>query len=87
MDSDEYPLEGLERAPELFVDGAQGLSIGGPISKLNLFSFRIDPANSAVRKLAVTSLVMPTDALVALRDYISKALEMRDASGEAAKGD
>jgi hypothetical protein len=72
---DETKLEGLDRAPEFYVEGIHGALAGATIAKFNFFSLRMDPALDKVRKMAVLSLVVPLADLSNMIVFMQKLVE------------
>lgn len=60
--SEEGPFKGFTEAPDLLVDGFQGVIMRNGIVRLNLFTINIDPNDfSTYRKVVATlSMSLPT---------------------------
>src|SRR5262245_42897307 len=70
----EPPIEDLDDAPEIYVDGYHGATFKNGVIKLNFFSDLFDPVQDETRRLAVlrltTSIVTIAQLHKALGDLI-----------------
>lgn len=68
-----------DQVPEIFIDGAQGLAINGPIIKMNLFTNQIAGQTEAAQKLArrevAARLVMSLDTFNAVSQWMRNTLD------------
>src|SRR6185437_4144484 len=68
-DSNSFPLEELEPAPEIFVDGYQGAMAVNGVVKFNFFSIYHDALSGGSKRRIVLRLAMP----IASVDGVQKA--------------
>lgn len=58
-DSNSFPLEELELAPEIYVDGYQGATIVNGVAKFSFFSVYFDPLSNSNKRRIVLHLACP----------------------------
>jgi hypothetical protein len=68
-DTNKFPLEELEPAPEIYVDGFQGAVISNGVAKFSFFSLYHDPLSGQNKRRVVLHLACP----VATVDGVQKA--------------
>lgn len=84
---DDNTLLGLERVPEIFVEGYRGAMTRAGMIKLNFFTTRLDPVTGAIEKHAAMTLAMPTPDFAEVATALHALLQDLQARGVIGKED
>lgn len=80
--ADNKHLEGLIAAPEIYVDGYQGVSITpGGVAKINFYTTAFDPDTEKTSKVAALKLVASMQTLSAIHNALGQLFEKLEKDG------
>lgn len=68
-------MTGMDRAPEVFMDGVQGVILTNGVVKLNLYSEMSDPNGGPVQRTGVARLGMSIPVMVALHGMLGNLMD------------
>jgi hypothetical protein len=71
----EPPIQDLDDAPEVYVDGYHGVAFKGGVVKLNFFSDVFDPVQEQTRRLAVLRMTAPVLTIVQMHKALGDLIE------------
>jgi hypothetical protein len=80
-DSNAFPLEELEPAPEIYVDGYQGVVIANGVAKFNYFSIYHDPLSGKNKRRIVLRLACPLDTVAGVHKALGEMIESLKKAG------
>jgi hypothetical protein len=55
----DLPLEGIDQAPELFIDGYFGAAVGNGVAKIHFHTTKFDPTTQKMKRFVVFTMVAP----------------------------
>jgi len=79
-DSNTFPMEEFEPAPEIYIDGMAQMTVTNGVTKINCFSIYVDTEGKEKRRVVVR-LAMPVSLLAGVQVYLAQIIDQLKRAG------